>query len=575
MSNPNPLSRAWGALARLAPALALAAGLLGGLGEGTSASELTGGLAAGLAPRTDGTTVVFQTSAAPGDSDIAGVALADRTQFPVAIGDSQAMLPDIDGGVAVWQQTTGNGGFDIRAKRLDGTGQPFAVAASDRNEVYPAISGDFVAYVSAPQSYAPDAIQTLQVRNIATMADPVTLDQAPVGDGSGGFLRPVIDGQRLAWVRLTQIGPHVVHWQLQTQLLGDAAPTTVAEKDLDIGGPMGALSTPGYDLSGTTLVYSADLRLTAVDLVTGARSELAAPEGNDFRPAQNPTIDGRYVFWQDYRASGEPANLVSQLQHGTLTADLTGYDLLTGSEFPVVVADGYNTAPAARGGILVYEHEPASGSGAPEVYALRVSQALPSTARPDNGDPNRSYYPATGHALAGAFREFWQQSGGLPVFGYPLTEVFNERGFVVQYLERQRFEAHPEFDGTPYMVELGLLGVENARQRGIAAGAPFQPVAASSDASCSTFAATGHRLCNGFRAYWQSHGLDFGDPGISGRESLALFGYPISEEFVDPITGLVTQYFERAVFEYHPNNPAPYQVLLARLGADVLAQRGW
>jgi len=37
----------------------------------------------------------------------------------------------------------------------------------------------------------------------------------------------------------------------------------------------------------------------------------------------------------------------------------------------------------------------------------------------------------------------------------------------------------------------------------------------------------------------------------------------------------VTQYFERAVFEYHPNNPAPYKVELRRLGADLLAQRGW
>ena len=44
---------------------------------------------------------------------------------------------------------------------------------------------------------------------------------------------------------------------------------------------------------------------------------------------------------------------------------------------------------------------------------------------------------------------------------------------------------------------------------------------------------------------------------------------------MDPQTGLVTQYFERAVFEYHPNNPEPYTVLLRRLGADDLQSRGW
>jgi heat shock protein HslJ len=33
---------------------------------------------------------------------------------------------------------------------------------------------------------------------------------------------------------------------------------------------------------------------------------------------------------------------------------------------------------------------------------------------------------------------------------------------------------------------------------------------------------------------------------------------------------VLTQWFERARFEYHPNNPAAYRVLLGRLGAEVL-----
>jgi hypothetical protein len=68
---------------------------------------------------------------------------------------------------------------------------------------------------------------------------------------------------------------------------------------------------------------------------------------------------------------------------------------------------------------------------------------------------------------------------------------------------------------------------------------------------------------------------DIGDPGVSYRESLALFGYPISEEFTDPATGLTTQYFERARFEFHPHNPEPFKVELGRLGADKLSQWGW
>ncbi|WP_051914481.1 glycosyl hydrolase family 18 protein [Thermorudis peleae] len=196
---------------------------------------------------------------------------------------------------------------------------------------------------------------------------------------------------------------------------------------------------------------------------------------------------------------------------------------------------------------------------------------------------DRLYFPETGHSLAYGFKAFWQRSGGLPVFGYPLTEEFDEfnpdtgQRYTVQYFERQRFEYHPEFKGTPYEVELGRLGVTDAQRRGLLSTPPFQPLppTTQSDASCQFFPETGHRLCNAFRQYWQSHGLDLGDPGISFRESLALFGYPISEEFTDPACGCTVQYFERARFEYHPENPDPYKVLLGLLGTDTLRAKGW
>jgi hypothetical protein len=64
------------------------------------------------------------------------------------------------------------------------------------------------------------------------------------------------------------------------------------------------------------------------------------------------------------------------------------------------------------------------------------------------------YFPETGHNLAGKFREYWQQSGGLPIYGFPISEPFQERSksdgktYLVQYFERNRFELHPEFAGT-------------------------------------------------------------------------------------------------------------------------------
>ena len=196
--------------------------------------------------------------------------------------------------------------------------------------------------------------------------------------------------------------------------------------------------------------------------------------------------------------------------------------------------------------------------------------------------PERRYFPETGHSLSHGFKAFWERSGGLPIFGYPLTEEFSEinpdlgKPFTVQYFERQRFEYHPELAGTPYEVQLGRLGVEDAKRRGLLGHPAFQPIPASAvSGDCWFFPETGHAVCGRFLAYWRSYGLEFGDPGISFRESLALFGYPISEPFTDPVTGLTIQYFERARFEYHPENPEPYQVLLGLLGRDLVRAKGW
>ncbi|MBX6341468.1 MAG: hypothetical protein IRY97_03345 [Thermomicrobiaceae bacterium] len=178
----------------------------------------------------------------------------------------------------------------------------------------------------------------------------------------------------------------------------------------------------------------------------------------------------------------------------------------------------------------------------------------------------------TGIEIAPQFQQFYDASGGLPVIGYPISAPVIENGLTVQYFERQRLEYHPENAGTPYQTLLGRVGADEAGARDLLGTGPFRPISARTDASCEYVAQTGHRLCNGFRAFWHSHGLNLGDRGISYRESLALFGYPISEEFRDPQTGLVTQYFERARFEYHPNNPDPYKVLLGLLGHTAWAE---
>ncbi len=76
------------------------------------------------------------------------------------------------------------------------------------------------------------------------------------------------------------------------------------------------------------------------------------------------------------------------------------------------------------------------------------------------------YFNQTNHFLGQEFAAYWQSNGGIPVFGYPLSEAFMERSktdgktYLVQYFERNRLEYHPENKGARSEILLGLLGVQ-------------------------------------------------------------------------------------------------------------------
>jgi hypothetical protein len=88
---------------------------------------------------------------------------------------------------------------------------------------------------------------------------------------------------------------------------------------------------------------------------------------------------------------------------------------------------------------------------------------------------NQTWFRETQHTLrndptTGPFKSFWEQYGGLAVFGYPKSEPFQERNadtgqtYWVQYFERNRFEFHPEERDPTFRVLLGRLGDQYAKQ---------------------------------------------------------------------------------------------------------------
>jgi hypothetical protein len=92
--------------------------------------------------------------------------------------------------------------------------------------------------------------------------------------------------------------------------------------------------------------------------------------------------------------------------------------------------------------------------------------AVPFQPTAQSASPDGRWFPQTQHNLAPPFLAYWNGHGGLPIFGLPRSEAFDERNpadgnlYRVQYFERARIEYHPEHKGTRSEFLLGLLGVE-------------------------------------------------------------------------------------------------------------------
>ncbi|NTU81393.1 MAG: hypothetical protein HGA45_18775 [Chloroflexales bacterium] len=189
--------------------------------------------------------------------------------------------------------------------------------------------------------------------------------------------------------------------------------------------------------------------------------------------------------------------------------------------------------------------------------ALLALAVLLTAASPAAAQADQRCFPETGFCISGSIRAYWEHNGGLPVFGFPISEqrveAVEERTLPVQWFERDRLEL--QADG---LVTAGRLGARVLELQ----WRPWLPggEAPSASPACHFFPATGYNVCGQFLRYWEGNG------------GLERFGYPLSAPLEEVLEGRPyrVQYFERRRLEEHPaaQGGAP-EVLLGLLGRAV------
>jgi hypothetical protein len=244
------------------------------------------------------------------------------------------------------------------------------------------------------------------------------------------------------------------------------------------------------------ILFLALFALTLGFLVRPAPQTLAAPA------AQNVPF---LYFPETGHNVGPPIKAAFDAYGGVTTLGLPLTELIVGADGSQVqyferARFEYNPRAAADSRVAL------SRAGA-ILTAGRENEA-PFQWRAGSDDPTRDFFAASGHTLGGAFRWFWQTRGGLPVFGYPISEEFVEvnpldgREYLVQYFERARFEYHPEHAGTDQEVQLAHLGRQLLERDplALAATAPTRPIELLGQSSTGFRTSSNDRVVNISRA---------------------------------------------------------------------------
>ncbi|MDP6508844.1 MAG: hypothetical protein QF573_07395 [Chloroflexota bacterium] len=186
-----------------------------------------------------------------------------------------------------------------------------------------------------------------------------------------------------------------------------------------------------------------------------------------------------------------------------------------------------------------------------------------------------------GQLRSANFRDHFDETGGMARWGLPTSEVFEETpGTLTQYYQRGVVDFHRRDDlGGIWLVERRLAwdfvggGLGGSTDQGVEPQItnPNEGVVLEWGHKISDFDITGTDV--GFRRFFDELGgtQSFGFPKTDAREDTGAAGMLLAP---GSDLGWIRQYFQAAVFEYHPEAPDGFKVQLSLLG-DTLRNQNY
>lgn len=385
-------------------------------------------------PALDGTLVAWRVRH-NGQGDIHAADLTTGEQFIVTNEPANQANPRVHGNLVVWQDYR-NGNWDIFLwDRQTQSVQPLVAGPDD--EIYPVLSGDWVAFLRLRRSGGPPSLVLLDRRTGE--------ERTVVSDHFVGRLS--LHDRLLVWEDYRSGLPELYGYDLTTQTEFALA------RSQNVTWPI---------VSSQVVAWIAQLpgqrgRVQALALRQRLPSDPQEPpavpsaERIYFSQTKHYLSGGFKRFWQEHggeRIFGYP-----------LTEEFSVTDPETGQE---IVIQYFERIRLEYWPSLPEDQRLRIGRLGAELTADRTFAPIP----PFPKTNERRYFPETGHSLAYGFKEFWEQNGGLAVFGFPISEEFTENGRTVQYFERARFEYNPQATDADSRITLGLLGREALQRMG-------------------------------------------------------------------------------------------------------------